>query len=80
MQLAAWHSWLGPDIHSALATGWGGATLSNPVNVLLKDPADLPLNSMLGLQPFLIAGVVPEPGIASLAMLGLAVFALRRRN
>lgn len=79
VQLAAWYAGLGADINSALATGWGGATLSNPVNVLLKDPADMPLNSMIGLQPFMISGIFPEPDIASLAMLGLAVFALCRR-
>lgn len=80
VQLAAWHVSLGPDYATALAQGLGAASLSNPVNVTLKEPTDPTLNPMTGLLPFFIAGLIPEPGIVSLGVLGLAVLALCRRR
>lgn len=66
VQLAAWYSGLGADYATALGLGIGGASISNPVNVTLKEATDPTLNPMTGLQGFSIAAIIPEPGIASL--------------
>lgn len=81
IQIAAWWSGWGADYATALAASgnMGGVGISAPVTVQLQEPPNAPLG-LAGLQGFSIPAIVPEPGIASLGLLGAAVIFLRRKK
>lgn len=81
IQIGAWWAGWGADYATALANsgGLGGVGLSAPVSVTLQEPPNAPLG-LVGLQGFSIPAIVPEPGIASLGLLGAAVLFLRRKK
>ncbi|MFN0066410.1 MAG: hypothetical protein ACKVYV_02135 [Limisphaerales bacterium] len=82
VQLAAWYADLEAALNAAIAdpqSAWGGWGHSNPVEELLKASTDLPLNALLGLQPFMIAAAIPEPVTAGLRAVGFSLLTFTRR-
>lgn len=79
--IGAWWAGWGADYAAAVTASGadGGIGLSAAVPVTLAE-APTPPVGMAGLQPFSISAIVPEPSIASLGLLGAAVFFLRRKK
>lgn len=77
--MLAWVADLGNTYATALARGIGGVGTSANINVAPIAPPGTPAD-LVGLAPFQISAVVPEPGIASLGLLGAAMLLLRRKK
>ncbi len=77
--MLAWASELGSSYAAALAAGIGGTGTSLPVTVNAAAPPATP-TPLAALQAFTISPIIPEPGIASLGLLGAAVLLLRRKK
>jgi hypothetical protein len=82
LRVAAWAAELGSSYSAALASGLGGAGLSNELTVALGgagEPPTLPA-TLVGLQAINISAVVPEPSIAALGLLGAGLLLIRRKK
>ncbi|MCC7374817.1 MAG: hypothetical protein IT581_09185 [Verrucomicrobiales bacterium] len=79
IKVVAWHINLGLEYQEAVAKGQGEIGQSAAITVTTGTGKESPA-PLVGLQGFNIAPIVPEPGVAVLALLGAAVMFGKKRR
>lgn len=79
VKVVAWSTALGATYDAAKAKGQGGFGESAAITVATGGGLNPPA-SMVGLQGFNIAAIVPEPSIAALGLLGAGLLLIRRKK
>jgi hypothetical protein len=77
--MLAWAADLGATYAQAVARGIGGHGTSGNLTISPIAPPGTPAD-LVGLQPFNISVIVPEPGVATLGLLGAGLLLFRRKK
>jgi len=77
--MLAWAAELGSSYSEAVAKGIASFGQSSPINVTLVEPPGVP-SFLVGLQPFNIAAIIPEPSAGLLGLAGAGMLLLCRRR
>jgi hypothetical protein len=80
VQVKAWATSLGATYEEAAAKGLGGTGVSGILASVATGGGLNPPGALIGLQPFEIATIVPEPSIAALGLLGAGLLLIRRKK
>jgi hypothetical protein len=77
--MLAWAAELGASYAEAVAKGLGMVGTSANLQIMLVEPPGVPAD-LVGLQPFSLAAIIPEPSAGLLALAGAGTLLLCRRR
>jgi hypothetical protein len=80
VKVVAWASNLGATYEAAVAANMGGVGESAILPSVATGGGIVLPGQLIGLQPFTISTIVPEPSIAALGLLGAGLLLIRRKK